>query len=139
MKSNIIYQTNNTTITYSTIKRGTSVYQISQINDIFVDDDSFRVDYDYNNEKSDRISMIVKGVIAIILGLFLFYWSIIIALIAIVIGGIMVYFAYTTEIKKAGIAYTLHISFINGARLDISGDQDIIFDMKDAITHAMEN
>lgn len=139
MNSNIIYETNNTIITHSTIKRGNSVYQISQINDIFIDDDRFYVDYKYKEAKSNKRKTIIRSIIAIIIGILIMYYSIIFSLIIIIISGIVIYFTITEEIKKSDISYTLNISFVNGVVLKITGGKNVIYEMKDAIVYAMEN
>ena len=141
MNSNIIYQTNNTTITYSTIKRGTSVYQISQINDIYIDNDSYFVDRKFDKEKSQKKSAIIKGILTIIVGLILIIAGApaLLFFIAVIIGGLMIFFSATGEVVKKDITYTLHVSFVNGARLELNGEKEVIYDIKEAITIAMES
>jgi len=141
MNSNIIYQSNNTTITYSTIKRGTSVYQISQINDIYIDNDGYYVDRKFDKEKSQKRSTIIKGILTIIVGLILITAGapVLFFIIAVIIGGLMIYFSATGEVVKKDITYTLHVSFVNGSKLELNGEKEVIYDIKEAITIAMES
>jgi hypothetical protein len=43
------------------------------------------------------------------------------------------------NISKPKTTFTLHIYFVNGGELDMHGDEKVIYQIKDAITVAMES
>jgi len=136
----VLYETNNTVVTPATIIRGSEIYQINQITDMAIYDDSKWKEDVYKKAVSDKETKSGCGIMLIIGAIVLFFmWkSIIFSAIVLVIGlGLWLFNRDTSNIKKEEPIYYLRISFSNVKSLEIQGEKDAILELHEAITKAM--
>jgi len=144
MNPKILFETDKTTVTNSTIIRDGEVYYINQIAKMEVTDDSRDVaEYKayYESEKRGYFwggikSLIVAVVFFMIGSEFKFFvW---VGLFTLLIAVYNFYKWKTMpEFEYPELTYTLNINFSDGSKLKLHGKKEIIDNLKNAITQAL--
>jgi len=130
------YESKSTLVTEKIIDHRGSVFQINQITDMKITDDSSFLKTKYLDEKSRRDSKFIWGGILIFLGL-LFNDAAFLMWPLLIIGVIFILIGFSTNPKLKETTYTLHINFSNGKELEIYGDRTPIIQLRDAVAEAM--
>ncbi len=136
----VLYETSNTVVTPATIIRGSEIYQINQITDMAIYDDSEWKENVYKKAVSDKEAKSGCGTMLMIGAIVSFFmWkSIIFSAIVLIIGLVLWFFNKdVSHIKKEEPLYYLRISFSNVKSLEIRGDKEVILELHEAITKAM--
>jgi len=144
MAPKVLFETDKTIITDSTILRDGEVYYINQIANMKITDDFEdikRAKYFYNEEKKDYLigffKYLIIGIFFFLLGLEygFFLW------VAYFLFFVAVYKIFKwinmPEFEEPELTYTLTINFSDGSRLKLYGNKEIIDNLKNAITQAL--
>ena len=132
----VFYESDSTVVTEKILDHNGSVFQINQITDMNITDDSYLVNARFREEKKSKTSKFIWGGILILLGLLFndvdfLMWPL------LIIGAILLLIGFSMNPKLQETTYTLHLSFSNGKELNIYGDKTPIIQLRDAIAQAM--